>query len=38
MKANAPPQLILLAALAALGCGAVAAVVAISVLHTVLGG
>jgi hypothetical protein len=33
-----PPQLILLAALVALGCGAVAAFIALRVVHTILGG
>lgn len=33
-----PAQLVLLASLAALGCGVAAAVVAIDVLRTVLGG
>jgi hypothetical protein len=35
---NAHTQLVLLAALAALVCGAVAAIIAIRVLHTILGG
>jgi len=35
---RAPPQLVLLAAFAALACGGVAAVVVIRVLRTVLGG
>jgi hypothetical protein len=35
---GAPAQLVLLAALAALACGIAAAVVAIDVLRTVLGG
>jgi hypothetical protein len=35
---NAPPQLIRLAAIAALACGAVAAVVVVRLLVTVLGG
>jgi hypothetical protein len=35
---GAPPQLVLLAALAALACGTVAAVIVIRVVHTVLGG
>ena len=35
---GASPQLVLLAALAALACGTVAAVIVIRVLHTVLSG
>ena len=38
MKAKAPAQLILLAALAALACGAAATIIALRVLHTVLSG
>jgi len=38
MTGRAPAQLVLLAALVALGCGVAAAVVAIDVLRTVLGG
>jgi len=38
MTGRPPPQLVLLAALAALACGVAAAVVAIDVLRTVLGG
>jgi len=38
MNTKAPPQLILVAALAALACGAIAVIVAIRVVHTVLGG
>lgn len=37
-RRGAPPQLVLLAALAALACGTVAAVIVIRVVHTVLGG
>ena len=33
-----PPQIVLLAALAALGCGATAAIIAIRVLRAILGG
>jgi hypothetical protein len=38
MSEKAPPQLVLLAALAALACGVAAALVAIDVLRSVLGG
>jgi hypothetical protein len=38
MKTKASPQLILFAALAALACGAGAAIIAIRVLRTVLSG
>jgi hypothetical protein len=38
MNRRVPAQLVLLAALAALACGIAAAVVAIEVLRTVLGG
>jgi hypothetical protein len=38
MKTKVPPQLILLTALAALACGAAAAIIAIRVLNTVLNG
>ena len=38
MNRGAPVQLVLLAALAALGCGIAAALVAIDVLRSVLGG
>lgn len=37
-RRGASPQLVLLAAFAALACGTVAAVIAIRVLHTVLSG
>ena len=37
-RRGAPPQLIILAALAALACGTVAAVIVVRVVHTVLGG
>jgi len=37
MKASPPPQLVLLAALAALVCGTIAAVVALRVVLTILG-
>ena len=37
-RRGAPAQLVVIAALAALGCGATAAVIAIRVLRAVLGG
>jgi hypothetical protein len=37
-RGGAPPQVVLLAALAALGCGTAAAFIVIRVVHTVLAG